>query len=151
MNRHRIYLASSWRNERQPELVHTLRAAGHEVYDFRNPAPGDTGFSWRAIDPDWQRWTATQQIEALDHPVAQHGLALDYAGMQWASACVMLQPCGRSAALELGWAIGAGKLTAVLMADGQEPELMLRLADLLTTSVRELLTWLGATSHGSQP
>jgi hypothetical protein len=71
-------------------------------------------------------------------------LALDYGGMQWANVCVMLQPCGRLAALELGWAIGAGRRTAVLMTDGQEPELMLRLADVLTTSVDELLTWLAA-------
>lgn len=62
--------------------------------------------------------------------------------MQWTTVCVMLQPCGRSAALELGWAIGAGKRTAVLMTDGQEPELMIRLADLLTSSVDELLAWL---------
>ena len=41
-------------------------------------------------------------------------------------------------------AIGAGKRTAALMTDGQEPELMLRLADLLTMSVDELLTWLAA-------
>jgi hypothetical protein len=140
----KIYLASSWRNERQPELMRILREAGHEVYDFRNPARGNHGFSWRAVDPDWQRWTAPQQIAALDHPVAQFSLALDYGGMQWANVCVMLQSCGRSAALELGWAIGAGKRTAVLMTDGQEPELMLRLAEVLTTSVDELLTWLAA-------
>jgi hypothetical protein len=71
--------------------------------------------------------------------------------MRWASACVMLQPCGRSAALERGWSIGAGKRSAVLMTDGQEPELMIRLADLLTTSVDELLTWLEATAHWRQP
>jgi hypothetical protein len=142
MTTQRIYLASSWRSERQPELVRILGEAGHEVYDFRNPARGHHGFSWRAIDPDWERWTAEQQIAAFDNSVAQFGLALDYGGMQWANVCVMLQPCGRSAALELGWAIGAGKRTAVLMTDGQEPELMIRLADLLTTSVDELLAWL---------
>jgi hypothetical protein len=38
----KIYLASSWRNERQPELVRILREAGHEVYDFRNPARATT-------------------------------------------------------------------------------------------------------------
>lgn len=41
----KIYVASSWRNERQPEVVEHLRSFGYEVYDFRNPAPGDTGFS----------------------------------------------------------------------------------------------------------
>jgi hypothetical protein len=40
----KLYVASSWRNARQPEVVARLREAGHEVYDFRNPAPGNTGF-----------------------------------------------------------------------------------------------------------
>ena len=33
----RIYVASSWRNKYQPEVVAALRKAGHGVYDFRNP------------------------------------------------------------------------------------------------------------------
>lgn len=148
---HRIYVASSWRNDRQPALVDTLRRVGHEVYDFRNPAPGERGFAWSAIDPAWQAWSAEQQVDALDHPIARHGLSLDFGGMQWCSALVMLQPCGRSAALELGWAIGAGKRTAVLMMDGQEPELMIRLADMLTTSTEALLTWLDVTARGISP
>ena len=36
----RIYVASSWRNKYQPEVVAALRKAGHEVYDFRNPKDG---------------------------------------------------------------------------------------------------------------
>ncbi len=32
-----IYLASSWRNDLQPEVLLALRDAGHAVYDFRNP------------------------------------------------------------------------------------------------------------------
>ena len=38
----KIYVASSWRNLLQPGIVLALRRCGHEVYDFRNPAPGDT-------------------------------------------------------------------------------------------------------------
>lgn len=148
---HRIYLASSWRNTRQPEIVTTLRGAGHEVYDFRNPAPGENGFAWSAIDHAWQAWNAEQQIAALDHPTARRGLSFDFCGMQWCDTLVMLQPCGRSAALELGWAVGAGKLTAVLMCDEQEPELMIRLADMLTTSTEELLSWLDRTAQGIAP
>ena len=33
----KIYVASSWRNPYQPEVVAALKKAGHEVYDFRNP------------------------------------------------------------------------------------------------------------------
>lgn len=135
----KIYVASSWRNERQPEIVQALRAAGHEVYDFRNPWGRGNGFSWMEIDPNWQAWTAADQIRAYDHDAATHGLGADLAGMNWADAFVMVQPCGRSAALELGWAIGARKLAIVLMAEGQEPELMLRLADHLCLSLDEVI------------
>ena len=105
----KIYLASSWRNERQPYLVDVLRKAGHEVYDFRNPTPGNNGFSWREIDGNWREWTPEQYREALKHPVSKLGLGFDYAGMRWANTFVALAPFGRSASLELGWAIGAAR------------------------------------------
>ena len=35
MAKHRIYAACCWRNEFYPEVVEALRAAGHDVYDFR--------------------------------------------------------------------------------------------------------------------
>jgi hypothetical protein len=44
-----IYVASSWKNTLQPSVVTALREAGHTVYDFKNPAPGDHGFSWKQI------------------------------------------------------------------------------------------------------
>lgn len=31
----KIYVASSWRNGRQPYVVDMLRERGHAVYDFR--------------------------------------------------------------------------------------------------------------------
>lgn len=145
----KVYVASSWRNEVQQHVVRALRAVGYEVYDYRNPhhpARAGGGFAWADIDPKWQAWTAQQQIDAYDHELAQRGLALDLTALGRADACVMVQPCGRSAALELGYAVGAGKPTAVLMADGQEPELMLRMADKLTTSIEGVLVWLAVVS-----
>ena len=99
--KHRIYLASSWRNALQPSVLAALREAGHEVYDFRNPAPGDTGFGWRQIG-DRSTWTAAHFANyVLDHPVAEHGFSLDMNALKACTACVLLLPCGRSAHLEL--------------------------------------------------
>lgn len=123
----RIYVASSWRNERQPEVVIALRGAGHDVYDFRNPGPGSHGFAWSDIDPEWQSWSPETFREALEHPVAIDGFSEDATAMVWADACVLVMPCGRSAHLEAGWFLGAGKPTYILLADG-EPELMYALA-----------------------
>lgn len=51
----RIYVASSWRNTYYPSVIDEIREAGHEVLDWRNPRPGDHGFSWNEIDPSWAR------------------------------------------------------------------------------------------------
>lgn len=137
----KIYVASSWRNEQQPEVVAALRAAGHEVYDFRNPREGDKGFGWSQIDPEWQAWTPAEYIDALEHPIAEAGFRSDFEAMEWADACVLVQPCGRSAHLELGWFAGAEKGTAILLADG-EPKLMVKMCDALCTSIPMLLSTL---------
>lgn len=120
----KIYVASSWRNAKQPQVVGFLRDKGHEVYDFRHPKPGNDGFAWSAIDEHWQGWTAAKFRKALDHPVAQEGYGLDVGAMNWAEACVLVQPCGRSAHLEAGYMAGQGKRVIVLLEEHQEPELM---------------------------
>jgi hypothetical protein len=137
----KIYVASSWRNVLQPQVVVTLRQAGHEVYDFRNP-PGSTGFSWSEIDPNWLEWTAEQYRSALAHPCAVRGFGSDFGAMQWADVCLLVLPCGRSAHLELGWSAGAGKKTIVLTRDGEEPELMALLATDIAVSMNEVLSLL---------
>lgn len=136
----RIYVASSWRNEWQPEIVRLLRVHGNEVYDFRNPPSGVSGFSWSELDPNWKSWTADQYIAALmEHPRAAQGYMNDLRAMEWADTFVLVLPCGRSAHLELGWAAGRGKRTFILTQDGEEPELMALMADNICSSIGEIL------------
>lgn len=134
----RIYLASSWRNDKQPFILSALRHSGHEVYDFRNPKPGDKGFGWSGIDPEWKDWTPERFRDALNHPVSQAGFRNDFEAMQWADAGVLLLPCGRSAHLEAGYFVGAGKPLFVLLAEG-EPELMYLMATRLCVNLFELI------------
>ena len=138
----KIYVASSWRNERQPEVVRSLRRRGHEVYDFRNPSPVDGGFHWSEIDPGWQNWAPEEYRTALTHPKAERGFRNDYDAMLLADAFVLLMPCGRSAHLEAGWAIGQGKPTCILFETQDEPELMYKLADRLALTLAEVLDWI---------
>lgn len=134
----KIYLASSWRNDAQPVVLAALRAAGYETYDFRNPALGEEGFSWREIDPNWQDWTADEYRRALQHPIAEHGYELDISALRVCEVCVLLLPSGRSASWEFGYAMGQGKQGIVLQMGKVEPELMYREAE-IATSVDELL------------
>lgn len=144
----RLYVASSWRNPIQPEVVDALRKAGHEVYDFRNPKPGNHGFRWSDIDPEYKNWDSRSFRAALGHPIAEAGFALDWNAMQWAEGGVLVLPSGRSAHLEAGYFVGAGKplfilLDFVLDAQGG-PELMYKMATLVTPSMDELINALGA-------
>ncbi len=140
----KIYVASSWRNMLQPGVVAALRAAGHEVYDYKNPGPEKQGFSWKQINPNWQMGgpvTPTEHREMLEHPIAQAGFKSDMDALRECDVCVLVLPCGRSAHLELGWAVGAGKKTVVLEPEPIEPDLMYLMCDRLCTSWDELLDY----------
>lgn len=140
-----IYVASSWRNQDHPAVVGELRAHGFDVYDFRNPSPGDNGFHWSEIDPDWKSWTSEKHIGSLGHPIAQRGFGKDLAAMVRADACVLVLPCGRSAHLEAGWFVGAGKPTFIFLGDLVEPELMYKLSSGVFADLSEIIEALNRT------
>ncbi len=138
----RVYVATSWRNEHQPEVIRALRAEGFDVYDFRHPAEGDNGFSWREIDGDWLTWTPEQYLKALTHPASERGFKFDMDALRACDLCVMVMPCGMSASLETGYAVGAGKPTAVYVPGLREPDLMVKMAGFVTSDIHELRAWL---------
>lgn len=143
-----VYVASSWRNPIHVAVCAALKASGIDHYDFRNPAPGVTGFSWRevggkALSGQRQEEDVDTYLKMINHPVAVMGYRRDFEAMEKADAFVLVLPCGRSAHLELGWAVGAGKKTAILLEDPLEPELMYRMVDYLAPSLFDLLGWLG--------
>jgi hypothetical protein len=142
-----VYVASSWRCAMQPAVVQTLRAAGIDCYDFRN-SPNGAGFGWEETNLAYQRGDvsntpADDYLKMLEHPRAVEGFEADFWAMTMADTFVLVLPCGRSAHLEMGWAIGAGKRTAILLEDPVEPELMYKMVDLVIPSMLELLGWLG--------
>ena len=138
----KVYVASSWRNKFQPEVVGRLKEAGHEVYDFRNPVANPGGFHWVDVGADWQDWTPAEYIRNLDHPVARKGFKADLDAMEWADVCVLVLPCGRSAHTEAGWFAGRGRKTIVYIPEKQEPELMYKLFDAVVDSVDGILALL---------
>lgn len=78
----KIYVASSWRNKYQPEVVAALRKAGHEVYDFRNPKDNPGGFHWADVEKNWQDW----------QPELMYKLLTEW----WATLMNWLTPCVKS-------------------------------------------------------
>jgi len=136
----RIYVASSWRNQYYPEVVERLRAAGHEVYDFRHPPHGGNGFRWTEIDPNaLTDWEFEDYAEGLHHPLAERQFAADLEALEWADTCVLVLPSGRSAHTEAGWMAGAGRRVVAYIPEMVEPELMYKLFDAVVGTIDDLL------------
>lgn len=139
-----IYVASSWRNPTQGAVVQVLRCAGFSVYDFKNP-PNGTGFHWTEVglQHNNDESEVSEYLAALENPRSIEGFDSDFDAMKAADIFVLVLPCGRSAHLELGWAVGAGKRTAILLEDPCTPELMYKMVDYLAPDMMDLLDWLG--------
>lgn len=141
----KIYVASSWKNPYQPEVIEVLKRNGFNVYDFRHPAPGNDGFRWDRIDARWEEWSMEEYRTALRSEAAQEGFRRDYEAMEACDACVLLLPCGRSAHTEAGWFAGKGRPVYVLSPVRQEAELMYGLFQDICTNTAELIAALRQT------
>ena len=132
----KIYVASSWRNNYQPEVVKALREDGHEVYDFKDA----DGFHWTEVDEAWQEWPKDipKYLAGLDHPCAMRGFNRDMSNLIACEACVYVMPCGVSASLEAGWACGSGRLVIVYVPGLREPDLMVKMAHLITDKLEDV-------------
>ena len=132
----KVYVASSWRNDYQPLVVAALREDGHEVYDFKD----SDGFHWTEIDGGWQDWPSdiSKYLKGLEHPCAERGFNRDMSHLRDCDACVYVMPCGVSASLEAGWACGAGKRVFVYVPALREPDLMVKMAELVTSDLAEI-------------
>ena len=139
------YVASSWRNPLHTAVCAALRSVDLDHYDFKD----SEGFHWSEVMPSYLPGVQNQHIpmeeylEALQHLRAQAGFARDWEAMQAADTFILVLPAGRSAHLELGWAMGQDKHTAILLEDPIVPDLMYKMADYLAPSLLDLLGWLG--------
>ena len=141
----KIYVASSWRNQYQPEVVRRLRAEGfavHNVYEGGKPVPDDHNFDWARVgcSPEKQYPSPEKYRDALRHLIAVDVFNKDMAALRDCDVCVLVLPSGRSAHLEAGWAAGAGRLVLALVPESIEPELMYSMFETVCISVDELIT-----------
>lgn len=90
-------------------------------------------------------WTRMPRIGRLknmpgggSHPLAERQFKADLDALEWADACVLVLPCGRSAHTEAGWMAGRGRKVVVYIPEMQEPELMYKLFDKAVGSLDDL-------------
>ena len=125
----KVYVASSWRNVIYPQVLEVLRQAGHDVYDFRHQGGAD----WNPAE-----MRSEELFGFLDHPRVNSIFKKDMDALVESDAVVCVLPCGRSAHLELGYGIGAGKRTVLLWHDGDAPDIMHKAVDAIVFDVADI-------------
>ena len=113
----KIYIASSWSNPYLDDIASILNDRNHQVHDFR--ANGAT----RPAPPPLTDGSLDSVMSFLHLPSVQSRYQLQCAALVDAEILLCVLPCGRSAHVELGMALGLS-IPAVLVNDGSEPDLM---------------------------
>ncbi|MEK7112063.1 MAG: hypothetical protein AAB875_01935 [Patescibacteria group bacterium] len=130
-----IYLVGSLRNPKIPEVADYLRTLDHEVFD-------EWWIAGPKADDYWQRYHQARghSLEgALDAYHAWHVFEYDRYHLNRCNTGVMVLPVGRSGHLELGYLIGQGKPTYILLdKDPERWDIMYRFARGVYTSVKDL-------------
>lgn len=106
-----IYLVGSLRNPKVTEVAAQLRKDGHDVFDDWMAAGPEADDYWR----DYERAKGHTIQEALKGYAARHVFEFDKHHIDRCDTTVLLLPAGRSGHLELGYAAGKGKDTAIVM------------------------------------
>lgn len=132
----RIYLIGSLRNPNIPLIAARLRAEGHEVFDDWYSSGPDADDIWR----DYEKERGRSFIDALAAPHARAVFQLDRDNIMARDTAVMVLPAGKSAHLELGVAIGAGKSGHIMMqAEGDRWDVMYGFAEAIHNNINSLV------------
>jgi hypothetical protein len=148
MEKMRIYLIGSLRNDHVPHIGIELRERGFDCFD-------DWHSNGKEADDRWQEYEQRRGrsfAEALAAPVAQNTFGLDKRMLNWCDAAVLVLPAGKSGHMELGYAIGRGKRGYILL--DKEPErfdVMYAFANAVVSTLSELVEELNKPVVKTQP
>ena len=111
-----IYLISSLRNSRIPEIGQTIRSWGFEVFDDWWAAGPEADDYWKTYEQ--QRGHSYSQ--ALCGFAARHVFEYDRYHLQRADMGILVLPCGKSGWLEAGWLLGRGKPVYAVLPSSED-------------------------------
>ena len=135
-----VYLIGSLRNAEVGELGNYIRASGINVFDDWLAAGPEADDKWK----EYEVARGRSYEEALKGEAARNVFQFDKRHLDAASAVVLVLPAGKSGHLELGYSIGRGKRTAILLDPNADPrwDVMYQFADQVFSSKEKLLAWL---------
>lgn len=131
-----IYLIGSLRNENVPLIGDKLRAKGFEVFD-----------EWYSAGPEaddhFKKYHQERKISydaALRGYAARHIFTFDKTHLDRTDIAILVCPSGRSGHLELGYMVGKGKPTYVLMdTDSDRWDLMYQFTNGIFFDINKLI------------
>lgn len=130
-----IYLIGSLRNPEIPLIGNKIRARGLECFDDWFAAGPEADDKWR----DYEKSRGHSYIDALSGLAAEHVFEFDLAHLTRATEVVLCLPCGKSAFMELGWALGCGKKGYILLDNPERWDVMYKFATRVSDNLEEIL------------
>jgi hypothetical protein len=105
----KIYIASSWKNEKEcKEIARGLRDDGHEVDCFCDESGGRFVFHWSELVKSEEDLKNFNAISFLADERTQKAFKEDKKWLDWADTVLLVLPAGNSAHLEAGYKKGQG-------------------------------------------
>ena len=137
----KVYIIGSLRNPEVTKLAKDIREQfpNVEVFDDWMAAGPEADDFWR----DYEKAKGNSLEEALKGYAAQHVFNYDKGHLDTSDVVILMLPAGKSGHLELGYSIGKGKRSAILL-DSQPDryDVMYAFADKVTDSKEALIQWL---------
>jgi len=134
----RIYLASSWKMSNMVLFwADTLRKYGHTVDAFCDDSQGRYAFHFSEIgDP-----SKLDAMNFLQDKRSKRAFLEDKKWLDWAEACLLILPAGKSAHMEAGYVKGQNKSLVIWQDDFPKGEfdVMYGFADLISHSQNEVI------------
>lgn len=139
----KVYIIGSLRNPTVSDFANLLRLKCPTLDVFDDwMAAGERGDDeWR----DYEKKRGRTFVEALEGRAAEHTFSYDKHHLDTSDAVVLVAPAGKSAFLELGYMIGRGKPSAILLDDPERWDLMFKFADFIDTSAERVVDWVRQT------
>lgn len=139
--RMKVYIIGSLRNPEAAVLAQQLRKdfPSVEVFDDWVAAGPEADDYWR----DYEKAKGNDLQAALKGHAARHVFEYDKGHLDTSDVVILALPAGKSGHLELGYSIGKGKKSAILLDNQPDRfDVMYGFADLVTDNYAQLKGWL---------
>lgn len=131
----KVYLIGSLRNPEIPKIANSIRELGFDVFDDWFAAGPEADDKWR----DYEKERGRTFKEALKGLAADHVFRFDLTHLDACDIAVLILPTGKSGHIELGYAVGRGKIGYIVLDNPERWDVMYKFAREVFNNVEELL------------